>query len=169
MIRKLTYAGLFFSLLIISCEKNTIQPTSIQKSNNLANITERSDDAIRGNRSLKISIEVVDGKPKVVDAECVQILGNCLDDVIVTARYIELLKAIELDVQSAFFSQNNYGVIYGINEIPHIQDGLAKGHLKVRIIPFGNVDYNLIIKPQHERFFGEKLEEKAVLVVPVIK
>lgn len=105
------------------------------------NETSRNGDAVIGSRSL---VTTYTGG-QITDIFCSNQKGDCLPDVVVSAKiaYEQLLNEIKLDNQIAFFNTISYADIFGVEEIHHIQDGLEKGHLKIRVVSGSSADYFL--------------------------
>jgi hypothetical protein len=126
----------------------------------------RNGDAVKASRTL---YEIYSGGVRI-DVECKQPAGGCLDDVVISspASYKLMQEAIKTDNQVAFFNQISYANVFGIEELHHIQTQLEKGHLKIKLVRTGNIDYCLFIKPQHEKFDMDKLVKKVVMTIPVL-
>lgn len=150
---------------IFGCTKEDNTLTSSTNSSN--NETSRNGDAVIGTRSLVVTVS----NGVVVDVFCSNQKGCCLPTLVITAKiaYGQLLSEIKADNQMAFFNTISYADIFGVEEIPHIQDALEKGHLKIKLINGSSANYFLFLKPQHEHVDPDKLADKVEMTIPVIE
>jgi hypothetical protein len=153
-------------LTVFGCTKEET-PSPLSNNNEFNNISYSSSKK----SNLRVLVYIGTGEPGQVEPGCTGLGGNCLPDLIVTGispSYSDLVGAIENDTQQEFFNTNSYANIFLIAEDHQIQDALEKGHLKIKLERSGNTDYNLFVKPQHEKFEGNKLANKVVLAIPVV-
>jgi hypothetical protein len=168
--KKLTLIAIT-TLTIYGCAKDdSINPIVSDNNQSNTSIFEPSNlRGVTGNREFHAIVAGGD----VTDAWCSPPSGSCLDDVVITSIdatiYNNLQQAIDANEQDLFFNNNNYTDIYPVLFDKQIQDALEKGHLKIKIVESDNIDFNLFIKPQHEKFDLPKLASKTIMTIPVNK